>query len=68
MISKTDSSVKGLKSKKIEPLETQFIGDKIIKNTYKTLMTQAMKGCYIYCIDKELGEYLKNDLQKFNTK
>ncbi len=29
--SKNDSSVKGLKGKKIEPLKTQFIGDKIIK-------------------------------------
>ncbi|AHI53807.1 hypothetical protein SSABA_v1c03980 [Spiroplasma sabaudiense Ar-1343] len=53
--SKNDSSVKGLKSKKIKPLEAQFIGDKIIKNTYKTLMTRAMKSFYIYCVDKELG-------------
>ena len=31
----------------------------IIKNTYRTLMTRGMKGCYIYCTDKETGEYFK---------
>lgn len=33
--------------------------DKIIKNTYKTLLTRGQKGCYIYCEDKELREYIK---------
>ncbi|WP_422397210.1 hypothetical protein [Spiroplasma endosymbiont of Panorpa germanica] len=27
-------------------------------------MTRAMKGCYIYCVDKGLGEYLKDELLK----
>ena len=31
----------------------------IIKNTYKTLMTRGMKGCYIYCTDMETREYFK---------
>jgi DUF2075 family protein len=31
----------------------------IIKNTYRTLMTRGMKGCYIYCTDKETNEYFK---------
>ena len=38
------------------------ISDEIIKNTYRTLMTRGMKGCYVYCTDKELAEYLKNRL------
>ena len=40
------------------------IADKIIKNTYRTLMTRGMKGCYIYCIDKKLQVYFKNNLEK----
>eukprot|EP01090_Pellita_catalonica_P012885 TRINITY_DN291_c0_g1_i3.p1 TRINITY_DN291_c0_g1~~TRINITY_DN291_c0_g1_i3.p1 ORF type:complete len:619 (-),score=82.68 TRINITY_DN291_c0_g1_i3:1039-2895(-) len=31
----------------------------IIKNTYRTLMTRGMKGCYIYCTDKETRKYFK---------
>ncbi|WP_239094428.1 DNA/RNA helicase domain-containing protein [Bacillus sp. B15-48] len=30
----------------------------LVKNTYKTLMTRGMKGCYVYCCDKELEKYL----------
>ena len=37
------------------------IADEIIKNTYRTLMTRGMKGCYVYCTDKNLQEYLKNN-------
>jgi DUF2075 family protein len=37
--------------------------DQIIKNTYRTLMSRGMKGCYIYCVDKELGAYLKKRLE-----
>lgn len=57
---KTDQSIKGLKSLyKTNPREALKIADEIIKNTYKTLMTRGMKGCYVYCTDTELRNYLK---------
>jgi len=31
----------------------------LIKNTYKTLMTRGMRGCYVYCTDEETAEYFK---------
>ncbi len=34
-----------------------------IKNIYKVLMSRGMKGCYIYCCDKELAAYLKQRMQ-----
>lgn len=34
----------------------------IIKNTYKTLMTRGMKGCYVYVCDAELRDYIKQYL------
>ena len=37
------------------------MADSIIKNTYRTLMTRGMKGCYVYCVDKGMQEYLKNN-------
>ncbi|NCB02875.1 MAG: DUF2075 domain-containing protein, partial [Spirochaetia bacterium] len=38
--------------------------DKIIRNTYRTLMTRGMKGCYLYCTDKNLAEHLKQSISK----
>lgn len=31
----------------------------IIKNTYRTLFTRGMKGCFVYFMDGEAGEYFK---------
>lgn len=32
---------------------------KLILNTYKTLLTRGQKGCFVYCEDKALREYIK---------
>lgn len=60
---KTDQSIKGLKGmyKKNQTYALE-LADKIIKNTYRTLMTRGQKGCYIYCTDKKLNEYLKKKI------
>ena len=57
---KTDHSVRGWKKQmKSNPEATLKKLDEIIRNTYRTLMTRGMKGCYIYAVDKELNDYLK---------
>ena len=57
---KTDQSVKGInKLSRENPEEAAKIADEIIKNTYRTLMTRGQKGCYMYCTDRKLAEYLK---------
>jgi DUF2075 family protein len=33
--------------------------DEIIKNTYRTLMTRGMKGCYVYFVDKDVEKLFK---------
>ena len=57
----SDKSLDGLKgpAKKNDPKALKEV-DRIIRNTYKTLMSRGMKGCYIFCCDKELNEYLKS--------
>ena len=50
---KTDKSLKGIKKTK-----NYALADRIIKNTYKTLLSRAQKGCFIYCEDKELLKYI----------
>ncbi len=57
---KTDQSIKGLKGLYAkDPQKALNIADRIIKNTYRTLLTRGQKGCYIYCVDEKLKEYLK---------
>ena len=61
---KTDQSMKGIKGlAKDDPEKASQLADEIIKNTYRTLMTRGMKGCYVYCTDSELAAYLKERLK-----
>lgn len=61
---KSDNSLKGInKISKEDGIEVaNKIADLIIKNTYRTLMTRGMKGCYVYCTNKKLSDYLKDIL------
>jgi DUF2075 family protein len=61
--SRMDRSIRGWRTMmKSDPQETLRRVDRIIRNTYKTLMTRGMKGCYIYCTDDETQTYFKNRL------
>ena len=63
----TDNSLKGIKKMyKENPEKALKLADEIIKNTYRTLMTRGQKGCYIYCEDKLLAEYLKSRINRCN--
>lgn len=57
----TDQSIKGIKKlEKENKYLAMKMADEIIKNTYRVLMTRGMKGCYIYCCDEKLKEYIKS--------
>lgn len=59
--SKMDRSIKGYKRRLNEsPDETKKLLKEIIKNTYRTLMSRGMKGCYIYCTDAQTQDYFKS--------
>ncbi len=60
---RTDASLKGYRGLMLRDREgTLKLIDKIIKNTYRTLMTRGMKGCYVYFTDKETEEYFRKCL------
>lgn len=44
---------------KKDKLYYEKLADTIIRNTYRVLLTRGIKGCYVYCVDKELQKYLK---------
>ncbi|NUE03655.1 DUF2075 domain-containing protein [Halorubraceae archaeon YAN] len=50
-----------------EPEEARKIIDEVIKNTYRTLLSRGLKGCYIYCCDDQLREYLRDRLANINA-
>ena len=48
---RTDQSLRGNRDPEL--------ADRIIRNTYKTLLSRGQKGCFIYCEDKLLAEHIK---------
>ena len=59
----SDKSIHGLKSlMKTDPAKGQRMAELIIKNTYRTLMTRGMKGCYVWSSDEETLEWMKIQL------
>ena len=62
--SKNDRSIHGIKKMlKEDKVKAEELSERIIKNTYRTLMTRGMKGCYVYCTDEETAEYFKKRIQ-----
>ena len=62
--SRNDQSVKGFstlfKTRKEQGIQD---ADEIIKNTYRTLMTRGMKGCYVYFCDHALAKHFQSLLK-----
>jgi len=57
---KTDRSLHGYqKEMKENPILASQKADEIIRNTYRTLMSRGMKGCYVYFTDQATAEYFK---------
>ena len=55
-----DHSVRGYKKMlKEDPDAARALADRIIKNTYRTLMTRGQKGCYVFCVDEETNDWFR---------
>ncbi len=62
---KTDKSLAGYKKEfKEDPVSANLKADEIIRNTYRTLMSRGMKGCFVYFVDPETARYFKGLLPK----
>lgn len=40
------------------------LADKLIRNTYKVLLSRGQKGCFVFCEDAALREYLRASLKQ----
>lgn len=66
--SSQDSSIRGYKTMLREnPDHARALADRVIKNTYRTLMTRGQKGCYLFCDDKETNQYFQSFLENRRT-
>ena len=52
------------KSSGIRTCKNKQEADRLIKNTYKTLMSRGQKGCFIYCEDDKLRDYIRQVLKE----
>jgi uncharacterized protein len=60
----TDKSIHGWKALfRVKPEETMKRLDRIIKNTYRTLMTRGQKGCYVYFVDDKTRQYFEKCME-----
>ena len=55
---RTDKSLKGIRTTR-----NYTLADRIIRNTYRTILSRGQKGCFIYCEDKALSDYIKSRLK-----
>lgn len=62
MRSRQDQSIKGYKKVRDTDSAANGKADLVIKNTYRTLMTRGMKGCYVYCTDQETRNWFRGRL------
>ena len=61
--SRMDRTVRGYRQAlRVDPVGTSEKLDRIIRNTYRTLMTRGMKGCYVYATDPETRDYFRKRL------
>jgi DUF2075 family protein len=63
----TDYSLHGVKKMfNEEPEKAKETVDEVVKNTYRTLLSRGLNGCYIYCSDDQLQEYMRTRLENIN--
>jgi DUF2075 family protein len=62
---KYDTSLQGFKRAMKDRIPgTQERADRLIRNTYRTLMTRGMKGTFVYCTDERVAQHLRDSLDR----
>jgi DUF2075 family protein len=60
---RTDLSLRGWKKAAREDRESALARtDELIRNTYRTLLTRGMRGTFVYCTDRETGQFFRDQL------
>lgn len=62
VITDPSQEAKSDKSSGIRTCKDRELADKLIRNTYKVLLSRGQKGCFVYCEDEGLREYIRENL------
>lgn len=63
--SRQDQTMRGYKKElKVNVAAAKSKAAEIIRNTYRTLMTRGMKGCYVYCTDAALADHFRKAIKQ----
>lgn len=62
VITDRTKEAKSDKSSGIRACKDPEMADRLIRNTYKTLLSRGQKGCFIYCEDKALLKHMSDML------
>ncbi len=62
VITDRTKEAKSDKSSGIRTCKDPEMADRLIRNTYKTLLSRGQKGCFIYCEDKALLKHMSDML------
>lgn len=64
----TDQSLKGYKTaRRQNRAAADQKADRIIRNTYRTLMSRGLYGCLIWCTDEETRAYFREQIERAVT-
>ena len=58
-----DAVAKSDSSSGVRKCNDHMLCNKIIRNTYRTLLSRGQKGCFVYCEDEALRDYLKERIK-----
>lgn len=58
-----DRSIRGYRGAWRNDASMRERADRIVRNTYRTLLTRGMKGCYVYCCDPPLADFLRSRIK-----
>lgn len=64
VITDQTKEAKSDKSSGIRTCKDKSLADQLIRNTYRTLLSRGQKGCFVYCEDKSLLQYMSYMLGK----
>jgi hypothetical protein len=65
----TDQSLRGYKQALlVDEAFAREHADKLIRNTYRTLLTRGAMGTFIYCTDPEVAEFLREKLREAHVR
>jgi len=64
VITDKNKAAKSDRSSGVRRTQNIQLADRIIRNTYRTLLSRGQKGCFVFCEDTHLKEYISSKISR----